>query len=242
MKNNFYAFLCFASLFFQASCVTTSVARSVLSKNHTTTKKGTTLIDTRSLPPLGKGYRTYSWFGNAMGRQYAHHKVIATLENAFAELHETTGQTFDIAEIGKRKGGTLSGHATHNTGMSVDIMTPMKKNGKPDRLTTGPLTLFGYCWHIDDSTHHLQGIKWDTKKDMFNPCPTIPWKSKKEVDFDTMTIMIKTLKKHAKNNGGSIKFVIVDSSFKKKLKDVGVTLTDRAWIEHDDHIHVEFSF
>ena len=99
MKINIPIFACFAALFFQLSCVTTSVTRVVISKNNITTQKGSTLIHTRSLPPFGKGYRTYSWFGNTIGRQYAHHKVIATLEDAFEELHQTTGQKFEIAKL-----------------------------------------------------------------------------------------------------------------------------------------------
>ena len=80
-------------------CVTTSYSRALLSKGNTTKVVNGQLEGTRSLPPRGKGYRTYSYFGSALGRQYAHHKVIETLQDAFANLHETTGQTFDVAEI-----------------------------------------------------------------------------------------------------------------------------------------------
>ena len=81
----------FGLLLFPIGCVTTAHTRSMLSKGHQTTVIGEELQDARSLPPFGKGYRTYSYFGSALGRQYAHHKVIATLENAFANLHESTG-------------------------------------------------------------------------------------------------------------------------------------------------------
>ncbi len=181
------------------------------------------LNGTRSLPPRGKGYRTYSYFGAALGRQYAHHKVIETLQESFESLHEATGQTFDIAEIGAQHGGRFSPHFTHREGLSVDIMTPMKKNGKPARLTTGPLSLWGYCWHIDAKTNCLNGLKWDVSKSSKYPhlCPTIPWESNKEINFKTLRKMILELKSTAQQKGGTIAFVIVAPSFVPHLKGLG---------------------
>ena len=229
---------------FPIGCITTAHTRSIVSKGHQTTVIGEELQDTRSLPPFGKGYRTYSYFGSALGRQYAHHKVIATLENAFANLHESTGQTFDIAEIGARHGGDFTPHFTHKKGMSVDIITPMKTEKGPARLTTGPFTLWGYCWHIDPKNNHLNGVKWDVTKNSKYPhlCPTIPWTSDKEVDFEVMRSMILELKKEAKQLGGKISFVIVAPSFVPHLKGLGVKISTRASLTHDDHIHVEFLF
>lgn len=225
-------------------CVTTAYSRAWMSKNNETKTVNSQLIGTRSLPPHGKGYRTYSYFGAAIGRQYAHHKVIATLENGFASLHEDTGQTFDIAEIGAKHGGKFLPHQTHRTGMSVDIMTPMKRGDKPARLSTGPFSLWGYCWHIDPKDNHLNGYKWDAPATSAYPvmCPTIPWKSTKEVDFETMRAMILALKKEAKKQGGRIDFVIVAPSFEPHLKGLGVRLKTGATLVHDDHIHVEFVF
>ena len=60
-------------------CVTTSYSRALMSKGNKTTVVNGHLEGTRSLPPRGKGYRTYSYLGSALGRQYAHHKVIETL-------------------------------------------------------------------------------------------------------------------------------------------------------------------
>ena len=233
------------------ACVATSYSRGWMSKNNVTTSvkhptEHQTIKGTRALPPFGKGYRTYSWLGSALGRQYAHHKVILTLETAFAELHELTGQTFDIAEIGDHDGGKFHPHQTHKHGLSVDIMTPMMIGSKSARLTTDPLSLYGYCWHIDDDTHHLNGRKWDVLPGNKYPkimnwlCPTIPWKSDKEVDFSTLKLMIETITKHAELQGGRVKYVFVDPSFRAKLQ-VQVPLKV-ANIDHDDHIHVEFGF
>ena len=225
-------------------CVTTSYSRALLSKGNTTTVVNGRLEGTRSLPPRGKGYRTYSYFGSALGRQYAHHKVIETLEDAFANLHETTGQTFDVAEIGAKHGGEFVPHFTHREGMSVDIMTPMKKGDKPARLSTGPMSLWGYCWHIDAKSNRQHGLKWDAPPTSNYPrmCPTIPIKSEKEVDFEVLRKMITELKRSAKREGGTIAFVIVAPSFVPHLKGLGVRLSTKASLVHDDHIHVEFHF
>ena len=243
MKKKF-TWLLFSCLLIPMGCMTTAYSRSMLSKNNQTKMVKGQLEGTRSLPPTGKGYRTYSYFGSALGRQYAHHKVIETIEESFEELHDATGQTFDIAEIGAQHGGKFLPHFTHREGLSVDIMTPMKKNGKPARLMTGPLSLWGYCWHIDSKTNHLNGLKWDVSKNSKYPhlCPTIPWKSDKEVDFDTLRQMILVLKKTAQQKGGTIAFVIVAPSFVPHLKGLGVKISTRASLVHDDHIHVDFRF
>ena len=73
-------------------------------------------------------------------------------------------------------------------------------------------------------------------------CPTIPMDSEKEVDFDVLRKMITELKRSAKKEGGSIAFVIVAPSFVPHLKGLGVRLSTKASLIHDDHIHVEFRF
>lgn len=235
----------YGSVVLASGCVTTSYTRAWLSHNNQTIEHDGSLQGTRSLPPFGSGYRTYSLFGSALGRQYGHHKVVETIEDAFTNLHQQTGQTFDISEIGHRHGGRFLPHKTHRTGMSVDIMTPMKNSdGSPARLTTGPLSLWGYCWHIDPISHKLNGYQWDVLPDSTYPtlCPTIPMSSNKEVDFDTLKVMIRELAKVAKSKGGRVKYVIVAPSFVSSLKGVGVPITTKAKILHDDHIHVEFEF
>ena len=68
--------------------------------------------------------------------------------------------------------------------------------------------------------------------------------SDKEVDFAAMADLINELNGQARARGGSIAFVIVDPSFVDPLRAAGARarLSTRAWIAHDDHIHVEFRF
>jgi len=229
-----------------SSCVTTSVTRGALSaSNQTTLAADGELQGTRSLPPFGKGYRVYSLLGNALGRQYAHHRVIESLVGASKRVHESTGSVTEIAEIGWRDGGRFRPHATHRDGLSVDIITPMRdiETLQPVRLGTSVWNLFGYCWHIDDDTHQLSGMAWDVSSDKGpSVCPNIDFESTKEVDFETLAVLLEELDAEARSRGGKIRYVIVDPSFVEPLADTGVRLSTRSWIEHDDHIHVEFSF
>ena len=89
--------------------------------------------------------------------------MIETLERTFETLSERDSRIHEVAEIGWRRGGAFPPHKTHRRGFSVDIMTPMRRvgNQQPTRLGTSPLSLFGYCRHIDDQTQHLTGLRWD---------------------------------------------------------------------------------
>ena len=233
-------YICIILLFSIGSCLGISFGRGVLSAGNQTKVTEDGIVGTRSLPPLGSGYTTYSFLGSALGRQYAHHLVITTLEDGFRKLYEETGHSFHVAEIGFRTGGKFLPHATHRTGMSVDIITPMKIGNEPAHLSLNLFNLWGYCYHIDEKTFRLKGLNWDGNK--MKLCPTLEWESDKEVDFDLLKKMIVTLHKTAKKHGGKIKYVIVDPTFKRHLKIPGIRITDDAWIHHDDHVHVEFSF
>ena len=100
-------------------------------------------------------------------------------------------------------------------------MTPMKKGDKPARLSTGPMSLWGYCWHIDAKSNRQNGLKWDAPPTSNYPhmCPTIPIKSEKEVDFDVLRKMITELKRFCQERRGGDCFChsrsIVCSSFER---------------------------
>lgn len=226
------------------ACVTTSLTRAVVSADDQTHRTASgALAGTRSLPPMGRGYRTHSLLGSALGRQYAHHAVIESVVAAAATLHEAEGGLVDIAEIGHRRGGRFSPHVTHRDGLSVDILTPMRdaESHAPARLGTALWNLYGYCWRIDDRSHRLAGLGWDATSGP-RLCPTLAIDSDKEVDFDRLRRLLQELDREARGRGGRLRIVIVDPSFIAPLAGVGVPLTSRAWIAHDDHVHVEFRF
>ena len=233
-------------LVLNVGCMATSATRAMLSRNHQTTIQGDgQLHGTRSLPARGQGYRTYSWLGNAMGRQYGHAQVIETLKHSFFSLHQQYGTVYKVAEIGRRKGGPFWPHVTHRKGLSVDIMTPMRRidNHKTRLLPTGPYSRFGYCWQIDPDTHQLSGLAWDTaSKSDSKVCPEQRFDGRIEVDFEALIALLVELQKTAQQRGGNKRTVIVSPSFVEKLDDLRIPLSTKAWIEHDDHIHVEFTF
>ena len=85
------------------------------------------------------------------------------------------------------------------------------------------------------------GSKWsaNTKR---NYCPTIKLGLDREVDFDAMRELINVMTRMAKKNGGKLKYTIVSDNFIKPLGKTESRVTSKAWIEHDDHIHLEFFF
>ena len=207
----------------------------------------------RSMPPWGKGFTTYSWFGAALGRQYGDHRVISTLIEGLGKASEKTKTTYVVAEIGWPSGKVLRPHASHKMGLKVDILTPIRdvKSQKPRKLPSHLLNLWGYCWSIDSKTHQVVGKKWEVfpkkvrkkhrAKASRKYCPNIKQDLGLEVDFVALREMIVALRDAAKTNDLRLKSVILDSSFIKKTKPIkGVKLTAEAWIRHDEHLHFSF--
>jgi len=225
-----------------SGCSLIGWTRAKMTQNNQSSYSSNSIEDTRALPPRGKGYRTYSSMASAIGRQYGHSDVIDTLQKGFSELSDKNDHTYIVAEIGSRKGGRFRPHATHRRGMSVDILTPMKRisSGKPSKLPSSLWNLYGYCWHLDND-HSVWGLKWsaNTRK---NYCPTLSFPLKREVDFSALRDLVNVMSKTARKKGGRLRYVIVSEAFKKPLGKTDSHLTSKAWIEHDDHIHLEFAF
>ena len=66
------------------------------------------------------------------GRAFTHHLVAQTVINTF-QTFKSNGEKrkFSIMEFSNEHGGKLFPHRTHQNGMSVDMMMPLMKNGKP---------------------------------------------------------------------------------------------------------------
>jgi len=247
-----------------ATGLTLSVSRAVVTAyNQTTQAPDGTLRGTRSLPLAGRGFHSHSVLANALGRQHAHHAVIESLVSASASVYEERGTVLQIAEIGWPSGGRFLPHRTHREGLSVDILTPMRDRhtGEPARLGSSAWNLYGYCWHVDDATHAVTGLAWDASPVVLQPnrwlgadvgpdlppisiraCPTLSVPSALEVDFEATAAMLEALDRAARERGGKIRKVIVDPSFVDRLHPLDLPITSQAWIDHDDHIHIDFSF
>ena len=213
----------------------------------------------QSLPPSGPGFSTYSIVGAALGRQYVRDVVAASLlEGIRTASSAEPGRTFVIAETGWREMGPFRPHATHRSGLSVDIHVPLKDAaGKPTKLDSSAWNLWGYCWHLDE-LGRVAGLAWEAKPVSLpllgatRPCPTIPMESGDSVDFEAIARLLRATAAAAEARGGSIRAVIVAPEYVDRIlmtktgKTLGKTesaLTQQhVWIRHDDHIHIELSF
>ncbi|MEZ4688387.1 MAG: hypothetical protein R3B47_20695 [Bacteroidia bacterium] len=131
-----------------------------------------------------------------------------------------------LMETGLRFGGRTAAPHTHRNGLSVDFMTPMRKNGKP-WAASGLFNLWAYGRNFDD-----RGRKGEI-----------------EVDYEAMAQHIVALEKAAKANGLSIKKIIFDPVLQpflfetesgKGLKQRIHFTRGRVIPRHDDHYHVDF--
>jgi len=181
------------------------------------------------LPASGKNFSSYSLLGITLGRTYVHSKVAATVADAFEALEQTRPDTvFVYGETGFRSGGSFRPHKTHQNGLSVDFMIPVRnKKDKSIPLPTHAFNKWGYDLEFD-ATGRLDNMT---------------------IDFEAMADHLAALHKAAKGNGIGIWRVIFDPQLQPFLWNTknGAYLkanlqfsTKRSWVRHDDHYHVDF--
>ena len=186
------------------------------------------------LPRMGKNFKCYSFLSYyILGREYVNSKVYKTVLDTYSEMEaKHPGRKFIYMETGRRKGGRPYPHGTHQNGLSVDFMSPLKEKDKP--VYYNWIGIFRYTLNFDE----------DGKKKN---------NSNVEIDFNLMAEHLLILKKNAVQNGLRIKKVIFKTDLKdnlfqtefgKKLKTSGIyfaqKLTPLLNKLHDDHYHVDF--
>ena len=182
----------------------------------------------KRLPLAGPNFRTYSRVLSSFGRTCAHEQVRDTILEAYEQLHEDTPQyTYVYGEISWCSGGNFWPHRTHQNGLSVDFMVPVKRHGRVVETPTTILDGFGYLSEFDA----------DGKMGEF------------EIDFESMAAHLEALRVAAKKNGLVIDRVILDPELHdelfatkvgKRLKKRLDWVTKPVWVRHDDHYHVDF--
>lgn len=191
------------------------------------TPKNGQLENGKRVPFSGKNFTTYSFFGFINGRTFVHDKVRKTILKTYEKCATAMpDQHFVLMETGHRTGGRFSPHRTHQNGMSVDFMTPLKKQGKP------------YAGHSIFSG-------WGYGRTFDNKGKT----EKLEIDYETMAHHLLLLYETARQNGLTIKKVIFDPVLQpylfqtksgQKLKGKFYFTKGRVTFRHDDHYHVDF--
>ena len=184
----------------------------------------------KRLPTRGTNFTTYSNLGALLGRQAVHGKVrdlVLDVYGVLAKEHPET--TYLLGETGWPDGGPFSPHRTHQNGLSVDFMVPLRNAaGEPVVMGCWPWNKFGY------------GLEYDAEGR----------RGEERIDFDALGAHLYHLGKRAKKHGLKIEQVILapnlrDELFASKhgpwIKKHLAFLKRGAWVRHDDHYHVDFA-
>jgi len=180
------------------------------------------------LPLSGANYSSYSTVLWVAGRTYVHCKVRDVLVNSYKALrHTSSGYVFVYGETGKKNGGVFKPHKTHQNGLSVDLMIPVKNaDGESVKLPTHILNKYGY-----DIDFTLDGIY----KNLV-------------IDYEAFAAQLAAIKTEAKSQGIGIWRVLFDPKMQHNLRltshwqqisDIPMS-TKRSWVRHDDHFHIDF--
>lgn len=182
------------------------------------------------LPRSGPNYSAYSSAGIIAGRTYVHSQVAGIVTSAYRALEKSQPDAvFVYGETGWRSGGRFRPHRTHQNGLSVDFMVPVRdRQGRSVPLPTSALNKYGY------------DIEFDAKAE---------WNGLR-IDFDSIGEHLYKLHQAAQAVGAGISLVILDVNYLPKLfatrhgvwlKSNVIFMQKQAWVRHDDHYHVDFA-
>jgi penicillin-insensitive murein endopeptidase len=186
------------------------------------------------LPFSGDNFRYFDRWSYLQGRAFLNGSVLKSVLKTYGQINTPTqGRKFTVMECSHQEGGKLWPHRTHQNGLSVDFMMPLKKGGKPY-----------YGLDSKGKMHYLLQFdnagKYEKDKSI-------------SVDFNLVARHILTLDANARKQGYKVKKVIIKIEFKddlyatkygEKLKAKGIYvvmgLTPQINDLHDDHYHIDF--
>lgn len=187
------------------------------------------LEDGVSLPLAGENFQAYSPLGWMLGRAHVHENVREVLLDAWLRLEKSApGTRFVYGETGWPWGGRMRPHRTHRNGTSVDLMVPVRRDGRPSTLPANALNRFGYAMEFDG-----EGRAGEYR-----------------IDFEAMAEHLVQLHAAAREAGIGIRRVIFEVPLQRHLWKTrrgqwlrsNVAFSTRpAWIRHDEHYHVDFA-
>ncbi len=173
----------------------------------------------------GKNFAAYSTLGVLLGRTHVHSDVA----RAYADLRQTVPDTVYVyGESGWSGGGSFRPHRTHQNGLSVDFMVPVRNGqGRSVRLPAHAFNKYGYGIEFDASGKYRE----------------------LRIDFDAIADHLVALHKAAKRQGIGIQRMIFEPAYLPRLyearqggyirKNISF-MKGTAWIRHDEHYHVDF--
>ncbi len=186
------------------------------------------------LPKSGQNFRAYSGAGVALGRTYAHARVVRAVESAYAQLATAMPNTvFVYGETGFERGGRFRPHKTHQNGLSVDFMVPvLDTHGRSVPLPGSAANRYGYDIEFDAQGRY----RLDSKR-LYR------------IDFEAISEHLYRLHRAANAAGAPIDRVIFEPAYLPKLFATkrGAYLRrhlrfvrGKVWWRHDEHYHVDF--
>jgi penicillin-insensitive murein endopeptidase len=189
-----------------------------------------TLENGKRLPTSGANYRAYSRICTLLGRNSVHSVIREVILEAYAQLEENDPDlTFVYGETGWPSGGPFPPHITHQNGLSVDFMVPVRDSqGNAVPLPTSIWTRFGSDLEFD-----VNGRLGDL-----------------QIDFEALAKHLDALHQAAGSHGIWIKVVILTPEYLPLLwkTPTGSSLQGKfpfwrkpAKVRHDEHYHIDFS-
>ncbi|HEX2900856.1 MAG TPA: hypothetical protein VHS96_14130, partial [Bacteroidia bacterium] len=95
-----------------------------------TVSKGS-LQSGRLFPYQGANFRYFDTLSYVSGRAWVHERVRDATLAAYAALDTLApGRILGMMECSNEKGGKIWPHRTHQNGLSIDFMMPMRQNGQ----------------------------------------------------------------------------------------------------------------
>lgn len=183
-----------------------------------------------TLPRSGPNFSAYGTVPVLAGRTHMHHKVRDAVVYAYGLLEkEAPGVRFVYAESGWARGGPFKPHKTHQNGLSIDLMVPVRD----DTGASVPLP-----------THAFNRYGYDMEFDRHGRADTL------RIDFDALGALILALDRAARAQWIAVQRVIFAPDLQARLyrsrhgpqvrQRVAIP-TKRSWVRHDEHIHVDFT-
>ena len=184
----------------------------------------------KRLPDAGANFVAYSRAGTALGRNTVHGRVRDAVLEAYAGLARTQPELrFMYGETGLPDGGPMPPHHTHQNGLSVDFMVPLRDaTGAVALLPASATNKYGYAHEFD-----AQGRLGELA-----------------IDNAAIVAHLLALDAAARAHGLRIERVIYDPPLQAAVFAApgGAALRKRvpfspkpAWIRHDEHYHVDFA-
>lgn len=186
------------------------------------------------IPFKGENYEYFDVASYLGGRAFTNSKVAEITVDTYKSLrNQGVMRHFKVMEFSNKHGGKMYPHRTHQNGLSVDFMMPLRKDGKP-------------YYELDNkgASHYL--MDFDTEGN-YEEDKTV------SIDFDMAAQHILELDKQARKKGMRIQKVIFNTDLKDELfasKFGGELKTSGIYITknlsklindlHDDHYHVDF--